>query len=762
MKKGKKILSILLMITIIFTLVGCEKKSKGTKGRYTEEEINAPEDLAYAMDFRKCDDGTLVLVGTSQNGDFLYYQSKDSGESWEKSDIDLPKKDNYITQVNNSKVSKDKEIFISYCFYNEEEMNKSEETNDQGTTVPDNNYIIVDANKNIKEVQLDCLNEKGEEGYPEYYTFLFEENIIAMDSKSRILEIDKDTGKIEKDFSVDGSQFISNGVIVDNSLLVVTDSKVKKYDLSNDAKGKDVKTLEKKKLFNANLAMFQGKDKGILYYATKKGLFKYDEGKDKVSKVIDSSLCSTGNSDKELRGLVEIEEGVYIGCYCDFSGAPYTSLVKYVYSSNAKNPDEEITVYSLYSEESIENAIDKYQKGNTNVKINYKAAIDEEESEKASEKLKTLNTEIMAGNGPDVLILDGLPAEKYVEEGLLEDISDVIKSYSDKGEIVESIEKAYNDGEKIYQFPMYFKIPVIVGEKDAIKDVEDMSSLLSAVEKMDKNQMIMNRYSVVSAATLLQPITENNILDKKGINKENLKKYFENSKKLYDICSVGDKAEKMETGDKDIEDTIGDYLDEATIMSTFRYSDTYASSMLFSDAEKLSIGSLTNVNGLSDIFSMQSVKKDFGYKFINKNNIFIPTDTIGLSAGSKNKKIAKDFIKALFSKETQEKTNYGMESGFPVNKSALEKSKEKSNNSDDGEMCIGNGEEEIKYKQVWPSEKDLKDLDNEIEKLEKPAEINSKLLLSINIANYKYCGNKISLDEAVKYVVDNTDLDLAE
>ena len=43
-----------------------------------------------------------------------------------------------------------------------------------------------------------------------------------------------------------------------------------------------------------------------------------------------------------------------------------------------------------------------------------------------SDALKTLNTEIAAGNGPDVILLDGLPVESYIEKGLLEDISDVI------------------------------------------------------------------------------------------------------------------------------------------------------------------------------------------------------------------------------------------------------------------------------------------------------------------------------------------------
>ena len=40
--------------------------------------------------------------------------------------------------------------------------------------------------------------------------------------------------------------------------------------------------------------------------------------------------------------------------------------------------------------------------------------------------LKTLNADIMAGKGPDILVLDGLPIASYMEKGLLADLSDVL------------------------------------------------------------------------------------------------------------------------------------------------------------------------------------------------------------------------------------------------------------------------------------------------------------------------------------------------
>ena len=44
-----------------------------------------------------------------------------------------------------------------------------------------------------------------------------------------------------------------------------------------------------------------------------------------------------------------------------------------------------------------------------------------------TDALKVLNTEIMAGTGPDVLLLDGISEDTYIERGMLENLSGVLK-----------------------------------------------------------------------------------------------------------------------------------------------------------------------------------------------------------------------------------------------------------------------------------------------------------------------------------------------
>ena len=60
-----------------------------------------------------------------------------------------------------------------------------------------------------------------------------------------------------------------------------------------------------------------------------------------------------------------------------------------------------------------------------------------------TDALKTLNTEIMAGKGPDLLLLDGMPISSYEEKGILADISQVIQKVDEKEGILDNIQEAY-------------------------------------------------------------------------------------------------------------------------------------------------------------------------------------------------------------------------------------------------------------------------------------------------------------------------------
>lgn len=101
-------------------------------------------------------------------------------------------------------------------------------------------------------------------------------------------------------------------------------------------------------------------------------------------------------------------------------------LLKYAYSADASTvPDKELTVYALEDSSEIRQAISAFQKEHADIYVNLKIGRSGDNAVTADDALRTLNSDIMAGEGPDVIILDGMPVDNYIEKGLLMDISDV-------------------------------------------------------------------------------------------------------------------------------------------------------------------------------------------------------------------------------------------------------------------------------------------------------------------------------------------------
>ena len=63
----------------------------------------------------------------------------------------------------------------------------------------------------------------------------------------------------------------------------------------------------------------------------------------------------------------------------------------------------------------LRQAISVYQKQNPDVYVDLEIGMSGEDSVTASDALRTLNTDIMAGKGPDILILDGMPVDEIFD-----------------------------------------------------------------------------------------------------------------------------------------------------------------------------------------------------------------------------------------------------------------------------------------------------------------------------------------------------------
>lgn len=82
-------------------------------------------------------------------------------------------------------------------------------------------------------------------------------------------------------------------------------------------------------------------------------------------------------------------------------------------------------------------------------------------------------------------------------------MSDIINPLIENETIFKNIAQAYTKDGKIYQIPTYFKYPILLGNKEDINSVSDLSSLVELTKKLSTqtDKMIFNNY--FSARTLV-------------------------------------------------------------------------------------------------------------------------------------------------------------------------------------------------------------------------------------------------------------------
>ena len=98
----------------------------------------------------------------------------------------------------------------------------------------------------------------------------------------------------------------------------------------------------------------------------------------------------------------------------------------------------------------------------------------------------------MAGDGPDVLVLDGLPIEAYIKKGILSDLNPVLGER--KNELLPSVLSAYDTEGKMYMLPARISFPMFLtsGQESSV-----YASLKSFVEYSEQRGVYCQRIIVI-------------------------------------------------------------------------------------------------------------------------------------------------------------------------------------------------------------------------------------------------------------------------
>lgn len=803
MKKWKRILSVVLASVLILSLCACGKDAQSSqipddinnisdeinasKGRYMETAVSAPGGEHMAMGL--LEDGTLRMVTTTG-----IFDSKDDGLTWNPWEHMTPELSADFSTAHNETYDfeYDKIVLAAVSpggniFYGVHEAENtvykilafdgiSRELHISLTQAPEDessSSSVTSGGKNrLREAAFapngDLLCTDYRQIYQidtETLTVKHQYDPLAFDGQ--IPENAPAAGEPQDDFVSGGFRFVVAGqklfAILEeyefqpdgNTSLV--DSTVVAYNLDTFASEEEVPILQdflmsaeggRDELEKIFLSSADGKS---LYIANPTGVYRYRTEGTAVEKIFSGSLGKMSAPMSMLcNGIVINEEKFMLYYRYD------ESLVCYSYDPNAPStPEKTLTIYSLYDNTDIRQVISSYQTEHPNVMVELETGIEKDGGITRTDALKTLNTNIMAGDGPDLLMLDGMPVDAYIEKGLLMDISSVISEVQTSQSLFENIVTAYQKGDTIAAVPTRFTVPVIYGKQKLLAQAKTLTELADVMERLRQEQpdktSIIGSLSPSLLLLMLLPASSPAWIREDGtLDPDLLQQFIEDMKRIADAQNCPDSfAYPLEEGE---------LLDLSPFMCSTEFTVT---EMGYADAHM----SLGHIRFASDLLAMESLLSYLGdgsYQQMpgQAAHTFVPISPVGVNAKGNEPELAKDFVNFLL---TDAQSLSGA-AGLPVNKNAFDRLKEVPDYHEDELRRMtsedGNGYFEMNY--TWPSNQKFDALQEKIESLTTPA-LTDELIIRTVFEEVNRClDGETSVSDTADTIVKKVNLYLAE
>ena len=219
---------------------------------------------------------------------------------------------------------------------------------------------------------------------------------------------------------------------------------------------------------------------GNYYYASQKGIYRLAKGGDLAELVVDGAGTVLSAGSASLMGLARCADGGFLAVTLesttdDQNNTAYGGHVYRIFwdeTAPARGSGDALVVWSLENSDTVRAAINEYEAQYPERTVDYQIAL--ESGGSTADAITALNTALLAGSGPDVIILDGLDWQVYQEQGLLEDLS----AWVDTQSLVSNVAAPFigEDG-SVYALPARFAVPVLVGTESDLAAASSLESL---------------------------------------------------------------------------------------------------------------------------------------------------------------------------------------------------------------------------------------------------------------------------------------------
>ncbi|MDO5560563.1 MAG: extracellular solute-binding protein [Oscillospiraceae bacterium] len=743
----KKILAFIFAFSLIFTCAGCGTSDSSTaaddpvSGRYTEENISINEKPSVAGELFTLNNKTAFIDQQSMK----LYTADDSAETFNASEMPQTSELGSKVAVCSVAGSPDGAYMLSY-------MDFSTDENDDNIY-----YAYISPDGKIKKLSFDLQ-------WTMIDTFDFSDDgkIYACSYEGKIYEINTDDQTAKQLFSTNKEP---TGFDVVSGYIIASDSNnIFFYNIADNQLMETPEVLKnfyKEQKLDSNGFMAsepacdfcKGPDNSI-FIITKNGLYRYVIDGNQVEQLLDGMSYHIGSPAYTIRSVIAESENSFLVSYSE------GSIMRYRYDPDASNKiSSSLKIYSLIQNDTLDQTISEYIIYHPDVDIKYETGMEKDSGVTYEDAVKNLNTQICSDEAPDIIMLDGMDIDNYIDKNMLIDLNKYKDRIDPDGSLLENIaEHSQNDG--LYTMPCKFKLPVIVARKENIEKINSFS---------DFAQMIEDKHKIIKDSAVAGFVTEEEVLDTgldmnadkilndKGIDADALHCMLDDCCRIY-------KSEHAAYSEGYVADYKASKEYNSSAVDSWGYEASGISIKLLTNNEKLACGTADGFrSSLNIITSLSDTDPDIEYRYglTDSSSEFIPVCSFGICSAGNNTDQAVDFLKTAFSSSVQ---NIELYDGLPVNRESLDYFYSRNKNDAGVNFGVGDpsGDDGAYVKAKYMNDTEIDLFKNAVAKLDTPVYIDTMTRDVIISTGTKCLDGSISTDDAVKEINEKLSLKMQE
>lgn len=703
----------------------------GPKGRYVESSINIPlEDGEQVADIIQIEGNVLELYTIKNKTAFRYQWT---GESWEKQDDSLLEGVTIPYDVLHMVYGEDGNRYAVYpdgedyktCMLKLAEGQEPE-------AVLENVFSVV--------------NERG------YYDVRPDFAVVAEDG-SILLSVNRETrvynpqGEFLFSMPQEGSsmEWRSSGLLDGKQYITLGNNAYLLYDISRSSATAVGEIPCQSTGMGEIYAPMASDGSGGIYIANSNGIHHMSQGGTMWETVADGNLNSLSLPSAYIKKLFP---GGKDDFYVWLSQAEADEIKYYTYDSQVPSvPSNTLTVYGLDLEklDTIRQAATMFQLKHPDVRVELIDGQAGSGSTTISDTIRTLNTELLAGNGADLLVLDGLPVDSYIEKGVLENLKGLLDPMMSSGELMSSALGPYTtDDGGIYQIPTRMVLYTVSGEQEAIDSLATMESMRSY--QSDPTRLPLRAKTIYeNLARQIMSLYYEEIVDRQTGRPRpgKIEEMLETVKILGEACGAKVSFDESEDGGRGYVYNMQMGMD-GLIGSEYDRLD-----------RKMSAISIDKISGLYDTILPLAVQKKHGYRMESLNGAYEPIGTLGINQASPRKELASEFLLFVLGAEVQ---SSDLSDGLPVNTQAVKAWMEIESKAN----ISVSGDDDYVLSGEWPTKEECRMLFDVAAQADQPV-MPDRVLMEIVINETKgYFDGSLSLEQAAQNAQNKADLYFSE